>query len=131
MLLPSRATFVALCFTCARARPNVKALLPWPPRCWDAESAATAPRCATVPRATLARAGVLVVGGGPAGYATAMALAQHGFTDIRILERAPSARYYNPGKALAYALFATAKNTLRRLGMDGVDDLGACPGKRL
>lgn len=54
-----------------------------------------------------------------------MALARHGFTDIRILERAPSAEYYNPGKALAYALFATGKNTLRRLGMTDVDDLGS------
>ena len=70
---------------------------------------------------------VLICGGGPAGYTTAMALAQRGCQDIRVLERAPDAAFYNPGKAYVYALSPPAKNTLKAFGLHSVDDAGACP----
>lgn len=70
---------------------------------------------------------VLICGGGPAGYTTAMALAQSGCKGIRVLERAPDAAFYNPGKAYVYAVSPPAKNTLKTFGLHSVDDAGVQP----
>ena len=71
-------------------------------------------------------AGVLVAGGGPAGYATAIALANAGVRDIHVVERHPSAGYYEPTKAFAMALVAHGKDTLRdALGVAHIDHAGA------
>lgn len=43
--------------------------------------------------------GAVIVGGGPSGLATALMLAKRGWTDISILERTPSAEFFDPLKA--------------------------------
>jgi NADPH-dependent 2,4-dienoyl-CoA reductase/sulfur reductase-like enzyme len=40
--------------------------------------------------------GVAVVGGGPAGMATALMLAQRGWTDITVIERLPMVTHMDP-----------------------------------
>jgi FAD binding domain len=73
----------------------------------------------------LQNAGVLVAGGGPAGYCAAIALAQHGCTDIVVIERNPSADYYEPALGYVYCLFPHGKDVLRDLGCDDCDHAGA------
>lgn len=43
--------------------------------------------------------GAVIVGGGPSGLATALMLAKRGWTDISVLERTPSADFFDPLKA--------------------------------
>lgn len=43
--------------------------------------------------------GVVIVGGGPSGMATALMLAKRGWTDISVIEKSPSADFYNPSVA--------------------------------
>ncbi|MDY6898209.1 MAG: NAD(P)/FAD-dependent oxidoreductase [Cyanobacteriota bacterium] len=47
---------------------------------------------------------ILIVGGGPAGFATALIFAKRGWKDITVLEKRPSADYYEPDKAFNYLI---------------------------
>lgn len=70
--------------------------------------------------------GVLIVGGGPAGYATAIALAHSGYKNIQIVEQTPSAGFFDPSKSFTYALSCAGKHVLRDIGVHKVDDFGLC-----
>lgn len=43
--------------------------------------------------------GAVIVGGGPSGMATALMLAKRGWTNISVIERTPSADYFDPNVA--------------------------------
>ncbi len=47
---------------------------------------------------------VVIIGGGPAGLATALILAQRGWTNINVLEKRPTADYYEPDKSFSYQI---------------------------
>jgi kynurenine 3-monooxygenase len=47
---------------------------------------------------------VLIVGGGPAGLATALMLAKRSWTNITVLEKRPTADYYEPDKSFNYLI---------------------------
>ncbi|MDM9381226.1 NAD(P)/FAD-dependent oxidoreductase [Chlorogloeopsis sp. ULAP01] len=47
---------------------------------------------------------VLIVGGGPAGLATALMLAKRGWKNITVLEKRPSADYYELDKSFSYQI---------------------------
>lgn len=47
---------------------------------------------------------VVIVGGGPTGLATALMLAKRGWRDITVLEKRPSADYYEPDKSFNYQI---------------------------
>ncbi|MFK0729624.1 MAG: FAD-dependent oxidoreductase [Gloeotrichia echinulata GP01] len=49
-------------------------------------------------------ANVLIVGGGPAGLATALMLAKRGWKNITVLEQRPAADYYEPDKSFNYLI---------------------------
>lgn len=49
-------------------------------------------------------ANVLIVGGGPAGLATALMLAKRGWKHITVLEQRPAADYYEPDKSFNYLI---------------------------
>ena len=68
---------------------------------------------------------MLVVGGGPAGFTTAIALAVQGCTDIVLLERSPSVDYFEPTKSFVFGLFPHSKDVLRKLGLTNIDRAGA------
>ena len=46
----------------------------------------------------------LIVGGGPAGFATALMLAKRGWKNITVLEKRPDADYYEPDKSFNYLI---------------------------
>ena len=47
---------------------------------------------------------VVIIGGGPAGLGAALMLAKRGWTDITVLEKRPSAAYYEPDKSFSYQI---------------------------
>ncbi|MEH2245041.1 FAD-dependent oxidoreductase [Nostoc sp.] len=47
---------------------------------------------------------VVIMGGGPAGLATALMLAKIGWKDITVIEKRPSADYYEPDKSFSYQI---------------------------
>ena len=47
---------------------------------------------------------VVIIGGGPAGLGAALMLAKRGWTDITVLEKRPSADYYEPDKSFSYQI---------------------------
>ena len=47
---------------------------------------------------------VVIIGGGPAGLGTALMLAKRGWTGITVLEKRPSAAYYEPDKSFSYQI---------------------------
>lgn len=47
---------------------------------------------------------ILIIGGGPAGFATALMLAKRGWQNITVLEKRPTADYYEPDKAFNYLI---------------------------
>ena len=47
---------------------------------------------------------VVIIGGGPAGFGAALMLAKRGWTDITVLEKRPSADYYEPDKSFSYQI---------------------------
>jgi kynurenine 3-monooxygenase len=70
---------------------------------------------------------VLIAGGGPGGYAAALALARAGFEDIHVIESNSSASYYEETKAFCMVLFPHGKEVLRNLGVLDIDQAGAHP----
>lgn len=53
---------------------------------------------------------VLIVGGRPAGLATALMLAKRGWTNITVLEKRPTADYYEPDKSFNYLIDGRGQN---------------------
>ncbi|MEH2276959.1 MAG: NAD(P)/FAD-dependent oxidoreductase [Nostoc sp.] len=47
---------------------------------------------------------VVIMGGGPAGLSTALMLAKRGWKDITVIEKRPSADYYEPDKSFSYQI---------------------------
>ena len=46
----------------------------------------------------------VIVGGGPAGFATALILAKRGWHQITVLEKRPAADFYEPDKSFNYLI---------------------------
>lgn len=68
---------------------------------------------------------VLIVGGGPAGLATALMLAHRGWTKITVLEKRPSADYYEPDKSFNYLVNGRGQKLTDWLGLtDSLSKLG-------
>ena len=47
---------------------------------------------------------VVIIGGGPGGLGSALMLAKRGWKDITVLEKRPSADYYEPDKSFSYQI---------------------------
>uniref|UniRef100_UPI0013009A7A FAD-dependent oxidoreductase n=1 Tax=Cyanothece sp. BG0011 TaxID=2082950 RepID=UPI0013009A7A len=47
---------------------------------------------------------VVIIGGGPTGLGTALMLAKRGWKDIIVIEKRPSADYYEPDKSFNYQI---------------------------
>jgi kynurenine 3-monooxygenase len=60
---------------------------------------------------------VLIVGGGPAGLATALMLAIRGWRNITVLEKRPSADYYEPDKSFNYLIDGRGQKLTDFLGL--------------
>ena len=60
---------------------------------------------------------VLIVGGGPAGLATALMLAKRGWTNITVLEKRAAADYYEPDKAFNYLIDGRGQKLTDFLGL--------------
>ncbi|MBR8835474.1 MAG: FAD-dependent monooxygenase [Stigonema ocellatum SAG 48.90 = DSM 106950] len=60
---------------------------------------------------------VLIVGGGPAGLATALMLAKRGWTNITVLEGRPTADYYEPDKSFNYLIDGRGQKFTDFLGL--------------
>lgn len=72
-----------------------------------------------------ARSNVLIVGGGPTGFATALMLAQRGWTKITVLEQRSSAEDYEPDKSFNYLIDGRGQKLTDLLGLtDAVSKLG-------
>lgn len=68
---------------------------------------------------------VLIVGGGPAGFATALMLAHRGWKKITVLEKRPSADYYEPDKSFNYLVNGRGQKLTDLLGLtDSLSKLG-------
>lgn len=62
-------------------------------------SATASSSAATAADPSAGKQGAVIVGGGPSGMATALMLAKRGWTDISVIEKGPSADYYDPNVA--------------------------------
>jgi len=60
---------------------------------------------------------VVIIGGGPAGLGTALMLAQRGWTGITVLEKRPSAEYYEPDKSFSYQVDGRGQKLTDLLGL--------------
>lgn len=60
---------------------------------------------------------VLIVGGGPAGLAAALMLAKRGWTEITVLEKRPTADYYEPDKSFNYLIDGRGQKFTDLLGL--------------
>lgn len=60
---------------------------------------------------------VLIVGGGPAGFATALMLAKRGWTNITVLEQRIAADYYEPDKSFNYLIDGRGQKLTDFLGI--------------
>ncbi|MER3434230.1 MAG: FAD-binding monooxygenase [Leptolyngbya sp. ERB_1_1] len=68
---------------------------------------------------------VLIVGGGPTGFATALMLVQRGWTKITVLEQRGSADDYEPDKSFNYLIDGRGQKLTDLLGLtDAVSKLG-------
>lgn len=65
------------------------------------------------------QANVLIVGGGPAGLATALMLAKRGWTNITVLEKRAAADYYEPDKSYNYLIDGRGQKLTDLLGLTG------------
>ncbi|MEO0840094.1 MAG: NAD(P)/FAD-dependent oxidoreductase [Cyanobacteria bacterium J06643_5] len=69
---------------------------------------------------------ILIIGGGPAGFATALIFAKRGWENITVLEKRPSADYYEADKAFNYLIdgrgqkFTDYLNITEKLSQNGV-----------
>ncbi|MEJ1939151.1 FAD-dependent oxidoreductase, partial [Nostoc sp. NIES-2111] len=59
----------------------------------------------------------MIVGGGPAGLATALMLAKRGWTDITVLEQRSTADYYEPDKSFNYLIDGRGQKFTDYLGI--------------
>ncbi|NET57706.1 MAG: FAD-dependent monooxygenase [Symploca sp. SIO2E6] len=60
---------------------------------------------------------VVIIGGGPAGLGAALMLAQRGWTEITVLEKRPSADYYEPDKSFSYQIDGRGQKLTDLLGL--------------
>jgi 2-polyprenyl-6-methoxyphenol hydroxylase-like FAD-dependent oxidoreductase len=60
---------------------------------------------------------VVIVGGGPAGLGAALMLAKRGWQDIIVLEKRPSADYYEPDKSFSYQIDGRGQKLTDFLGL--------------
>lgn len=60
---------------------------------------------------------VVIVGGGPAGLATALILARQGWLEIKVLEQRPSADDYEPNKSYNYLIDGRGQKLTDALGL--------------
>ena len=60
---------------------------------------------------------VLIIGGGPAGLGAALMLAKRGWKDITVLEKRPSADYYEPDKSFSYQIDGRGQELTDLLGL--------------
>lgn len=68
---------------------------------------------------------VLIVGGGPAGLATALMLAKQGWTNVTVLEKRPAADYYEPDKSFNYLIDGRGQKLTDWLGItDQISKIG-------
>lgn len=63
------------------------------------------------------QANVLIIGGGPAGLATALMLAKRGWTNITVLEKRAAADYYEPDKSYNYLIDGRGQKLTDLLGL--------------
>jgi kynurenine 3-monooxygenase len=62
---------------------------------------------------------VVIVGGGPTGLGTALMLAKRGWQNITVLEKRPSADYYEPDKSFSYQIDGRGQKLTDFLGLTG------------
>jgi 2-polyprenyl-6-methoxyphenol hydroxylase-like FAD-dependent oxidoreductase len=60
---------------------------------------------------------VVIVGGGPAGLGAALMLAKRGWQDLIVLEKRPSADYYEPDKSFSYQIDGRGQKLTDLLGL--------------
>jgi len=60
---------------------------------------------------------ILICGGGPVGLAMALSLAQRGYNDIHVLERNPSASYFEVDKSYLYRIDGRGQKLTDQLGI--------------
>ena len=60
---------------------------------------------------------ILIVGGGPAGFASALMLAKRGWKNITVLEKRPEADYYEPDKSFNYLIDGRGQKFTNYLGI--------------
>lgn len=59
----------------------------------------------------------VIVGGGPAGFATALMLPKRGWQEITVLEKRPSANFYEPDKSFNYQIDGRGQKFTDLLGL--------------
>ena len=74
-------------------------------------------------------AGAVIVGGGPAGCATAIALARQGMRNITVIEESASTEDFDPTKAFTFVLSPSGKHALKQLGIQGYNSIGRTMGR--
>ncbi len=60
---------------------------------------------------------VVIIGGGPAGLGVALMLAYRGWQDITVIEKRPSADYYEPDKSFSYQIDGRGQKLTDLLGI--------------
>lgn len=60
---------------------------------------------------------VVIIGGGPAGLGAALMLAKRGWKDIIVIEKRPSADYYEPDKSFSYQIDGRGQKLTDLLGL--------------
>lgn len=66
---------------------------------------------------TFRRCNILICGGGPVGLASALSLARRGYTNIHIVERNPSASYFEVDKSYLYRIDGRGQKLTDQLGI--------------
>ncbi|MBW4646249.1 MAG: FAD-dependent monooxygenase [Goleter apudmare HA4340-LM2] len=74
---------------------------------------------------------VLIIGGGPAGLATALMLAKRGWSNITVLEQRVAADYYEPDKAFNYLIDGRGQKLIEYLGIKDELIKAGVPSKEL